>query len=65
MTEHKDDFELHAETLMEGAKALEQTDDDYETHLAYEMLLGLEESDVEEVRYEDIQDKMYYEGEKE
>jgi len=59
MSDYKDDFELHAETLLESAEVLLDDDVAYNTHLAAEMIFALEDSDVEQVRYKEVQEQLY------
>jgi len=49
-TEHpyKRGFELHPETLIEGARKLQQSDEVYDQYLASEMVDGLERAIIDE-----------------
>lgn len=57
--QYKDAFDLHAETLIEGAERMLEAGEHYDEYLASEMLTALEDSDVEVKRYAHLQEEIY------
>lgn len=53
--DHKEEFRLHPETLIEAAESLIDTDDNDDTYLASELKAAFEEGDIDHSMYRDIE----------